>query len=380
MDSETLVTTIAALVDQNASNLSSGDENITAEPLDEILRLNQEFKPVIDYLLLTILIVIMLSMGCEITFKELKAHIKKPIGIGIGMVSQFFIMPLSAYSLMRSINISGLRAAGVLIISCCPGGVLSNAFTYFADGDLSLSVAMTSFSTLLAMGMMPLNLWIYGRSFETKDLSLPYGNLAMSLIAITTPVGVGMLIKWKLPKVSYYITKVGSCIGIGLVVVCISLEVVVFPDMFTNVPTKLYGVILTLPFMGMCLGYVLAFAFRQVMPVRKTIAIECGVQNVPTALSIISLSFKSELQGEIILLPWLYGFAMMSFCTVLCFLYQIHKRYLVHKAKKEKVFQLETVEVKDIKNGNIEQNETERKKENYGGKYKDNKQEENSSL
>lgn len=62
----------------------------------------------------------------------------KPIGIGIGMVSQFFIMPLSAYSIVRSIDVSGFYATGVLIISSCPGGVLSNVFTYFADGDLSL--------------------------------------------------------------------------------------------------------------------------------------------------------------------------------------------------------------------------------------------------
>lgn len=342
----------ALLAMEGANNISvySNDSgNVTAEHLDEIVHLNEQFKPIIDYLLLTILIVIMLSMGCEITWTQVKAHLMKPIGIGIGMVSQFFIMPLLAYSLMRSIDVTGLYATGVLIISCCPGGVLSNAFTYFSDGDLSLSVAMTSISTLMAMAMMPLNLWIYGRSFETKDLSLPYGNLALSLVSVTTPVSVGMFLRWKFPKIAHIITKVGSYIGIFFVIVCIVLEVIVFPDMFTDVPGKLYGIVLSLPFLGMSLGYVLAFAFRQNMPIRKTIALECGVQNVPTALTVISLSFKTEFQGDIILLPWLYGFAMMSCGTVLCFIYQIYKKYLAYKAKKEKVFQLEAV-VPDHKN------------------------------
>ncbi|KFM68083.1 Solute carrier family 10 member 6, partial [Stegodyphus mimosarum] len=332
------------------TNYSRNDFNETIELVEDILQLNKEFKPIIDYLLLTILIIIMLAMGCEITWTQLKSHILKPIGIGIGMVSQFFIMPLTAYSLMRSISITGLYATGVLIISCCPGGVLSNIFTYLCDGDLSLSVAMTTFSTLLAMGMMPLNIWIYGRSFETEDLVLPYGNLALSLIAITTPVGVGMILRWKCPRIATLVTKFGTYTGILIVIACIVMEVIVFPNMFTGVPGKLYGVVLSLPMLGVSLGYVLAFCFRQNMPVRKTIAIECGIQNVPTALTIISLSFKEELQGDIILLPWLYGFAMMSGCTVICITYRLYKRYLAYKSKKEEAFQLEVQDNLPIQN------------------------------
>lgn len=99
-----------------------------------------------------------------------------------------------------------------------------------------------------------------------------------------------------------YQFQIGSYIGIFIVVICIVLEVLVFPDMFTDVPGKLYGVILSLPFLGMTLGYLLAFAFRQALPVRKTIAIECGIQNVPTALSIITLSFKAEVSKSFFLL------------------------------------------------------------------------------
>lgn len=67
---------------------------------------------------------------------------------------------------------------------------------------------MTSCSTIMAMGMMPLNIWIYGRSFETKDLSIPYGSLALSLVSVTTPVAFGMFFRWKIPKLATIITKV----------------------------------------------------------------------------------------------------------------------------------------------------------------------------
>lgn len=62
---------LVALFGQNLeTNSSYKDENITTEVLDELVLLNQQFKPVIDYLLVLILIIIMLSMGCEITWKQ----------------------------------------------------------------------------------------------------------------------------------------------------------------------------------------------------------------------------------------------------------------------------------------------------------------------
>ncbi|GFY73110.1 solute carrier family 10 member 6 [Trichonephila inaurata madagascariensis] len=99
---------------------------------------NKDIKPVLDYLMVIILVVIMLAMGCEITWRSLWQHVKRPIGLCIGIISQFVIVPLSSYLILTASDITGLHATGVLIISCCPGGVLSNTFTYFCEGDLSL--------------------------------------------------------------------------------------------------------------------------------------------------------------------------------------------------------------------------------------------------
>ena len=43
-------------------------------------------------------------------------------------------------------------ALGMLMVSCAPGGGDSNAFSYLVDGEVPLSIAMTFFSTLLAIG------------------------------------------------------------------------------------------------------------------------------------------------------------------------------------------------------------------------------------
>lgn len=67
---------------------------------------------------------------------------------------------------------------------------------------------MTTISTVLALGMMPLNIWIYAIRLEANKLVIPYGNMALSLVIITSPILVGMAIGWKFPKVSVYVINV----------------------------------------------------------------------------------------------------------------------------------------------------------------------------
>jgi predicted Na+-dependent transporter len=76
------------------------------------------------------------------------------------------------------------------------------------------------------------------------------------------------------------------------------LEVIIFPDIFHDVSYTIYLAEIILPVMGLSLGYFAASIFRLKHSVRRTIAIEAGVQNVGTALTIISLSFPFEVCKE----------------------------------------------------------------------------------
>lgn len=71
-------------------------------------------------------------------FLQLWMHIRRPIGIIIGMLSQFVLLPLSAFILIKVLGLGILHATGLLLLACSPGGVTSNIFTYFCDGDISL--------------------------------------------------------------------------------------------------------------------------------------------------------------------------------------------------------------------------------------------------
>uniref|UniRef100_T1IHR9 Uncharacterized protein n=1 Tax=Strigamia maritima TaxID=126957 RepID=T1IHR9_STRMM len=141
-------------------------------------------------------IAIMLSMGAIITLQDIIDHLKKPISILIALISQFVAMPASAFGLINLMQFPSTIALSAMILACCPGGSASNLFAYFMDGDVPLSIMLTTISTLLALGFMPLNLWIYTRQWEGGDqLTVPYKSIAITLAWILVPLVFGMLAK-----------------------------------------------------------------------------------------------------------------------------------------------------------------------------------------
>ncbi|XP_054720616.1 ileal sodium/bile acid cotransporter-like [Uloborus diversus] len=283
-------------------------------------------KTVHDILLVVLLVAVMFAMGCHITWEQLWIHIRRPVGIVIGMCSQFVLLPLSAFCLIKILNLGILHATGLLLLACSPGGVTSNIFTYFCDGDISLSIAMTTCSTLVALGMMPLNLYMYGQNLNQDDVVIPYGKMALSLVSVTCPVLVGMLVHWKFPKLAAALTKIGSYAGLLIIVICQTMEFFIFPNIFANVPWQLYFSVVILPFLGFSLGYTSAWLCRQKPQVRRTISIESGVQNVGTALTVASLSFPFHNLEKVLLFPWLYAFSMTGVCVIISAFYQLYVR------------------------------------------------------
>lgn len=71
----------------------------------------------------------------------------------------------------------------------------------------------------------------------------------------------------------------------------------IFPDIFSDVPLKLYFAVTLLPCLGLALGFIAASIFRLEYTIRRTIAIEAGIQNVGTALAIVSLSYPFHVRN-----------------------------------------------------------------------------------
>ena len=85
----------------------------------------------------------MLGMGTTLSLNDFTNVFKSPASIGLGVLLQFSIMPALGFLASRSFGLSPALAAGLILVSCCPGGTASNIVTYIARADVALSVLVS---------------------------------------------------------------------------------------------------------------------------------------------------------------------------------------------------------------------------------------------
>lgn len=246
------------------------------------------------------------------------------------MLSQFLLLPLIAFGLGHVLQMTAPQAISVLVMGCCPGGTTSNIFTYWSEGDVALSICMTCLSTLMALGMMPLNLFIYSRSWTDERAVIPYAKIAIALASTAAPAIVGVFIRHKLPKLANVITKVGSVSGLLVILITLVLQGLIFPEMF-RVRWTIFFAAFSMPALGFAFGFVLATIFRMKWHLCRTISMETGAQNVSLAITLVTFTFSDELLGEMILFPSLYGVTVITDSFIFVGIYLFYKFVIANK-------------------------------------------------
>ena len=121
------------------------------------------FKAILTALVYGYTIIIMLGMGASIDI-DVPAEIQKsPKAILCGVASQYMFMPLITWGLICAFDLGDTEALSLMLCGMSPGGVTSTFFTYASRANVTLSLLMTTCSTFLALGMMPLLIFVYVR-------------------------------------------------------------------------------------------------------------------------------------------------------------------------------------------------------------------------
>ncbi|MFN3297861.1 bile acid:sodium symporter [Caldimonas sp.] len=254
------------------------------------------------------MMVIMLGMGASLTFKDFRIAFRKPQGLLIGLLCQYAIMPFLGYAMSLALGLPPALAIGLILMGCMPGGTTSNIFAYFSKGVLALSIMMTICSTLVAVVMVPLLLQIYSSlAGLPSEYTVPAGNVAQVLVVLIVPTLIGIALrKWN-PNVGATIELIGGLLGIVVILFLIVTWVPRNHQLLFTTPGDVYFAAIGLGLIGMALGYGLSRLLRQDARRSRTIALETGVQNGPLAVLIVLLTFRDELQQQVLLIPVLYS-------------------------------------------------------------------------
>ncbi|KAM3918953.1 hepatic sodium/bile acid cotransporter [Leptodactylus fuscus] len=283
----------------------------------------------LDTSIILLLVMVMMSFGCTLKYSELKKYFLKPKEVGIAVLAQYGFMPLSAFSLAHILRLSSIESLIVLLCGCCPGGNLSNVFSSAIKGNMNLSILMTVCSTVLALGMMPLLLYVYclGLNLGPLHMNVPFQKIVTSLTITIVPCFLGALLNSKRPRCSQIFIKVSKILGPVLMVeIFVLFYFSLKSNIFKVFSPKMIGASLLLPFFGYVLGYTIASIFRLPEQAKRTICMETGCQNAQLCATILKISFDAEVLGVYILFPLLFAVSQILLGLVLIFVFRLRDK------------------------------------------------------
>lgn len=276
-------------------------------------------------LLRIFVLIIMFGLGAGLTPKDFGLALKRPWGLVIGWVTQFGIMPLTAYLLIVSVLLpftspEGVLfvALGALIMGSVPAGTTSNLFTYFSKGNLALSVTMTVNSTLWAFIMTPAALFIYSNLLGLDEsLSIEFSELAIVIVGLVIPVGLGMLIRRLNANIGAVLELIGGVMGLLFIPFLIIIWVPRNWQLLLTTEWPVYVVAIGLGFVGITVAYIFAKLLRLHPMNARTIALETGINNGPLAIAVIvAVYIDNPGLDQILLVPALYSLFIVLISTL----------------------------------------------------------------
>ncbi|SHI99155.1 bile acid:sodium symporter family protein [Cycloclasticus pugetii] len=267
----------------------------------------------ISYLVTILLTLLMFGMGLGLTIQDFSRVFTIPKAALAGLIGQLIMLPLLGFILCYTLNLSGAIAIGIMLLTLCPGGVLSNMFTLIARGDLALSVTMTSISSLITVFTLPviLNLSMIYFNDETIQLSLPLLKTASQIMLITViPVSCGMLVLQYAPrfaKASKQWVRRGCGAFLPFLIVGIFMQN--GGSWFEHfVQVGLLTICLNI--LSILLGYGIAKLAKLERPQTKTLSIEVGAQNAMLGVTIAISPFLLN-NADVAMVPSIYGVTMV---------------------------------------------------------------------
>ena len=237
-----------------------------------------------------ILAFIMFGVALGIKLQTFKDVFKNPKSVITGILLQWIGLPAVTFAVALVLNplITPMVALGMILVSSCPGGNISNFISSLSKGNVELSVSMTAITTAFAPLITPLNFFLWG-SLYSQIISIRGGipalvipffpMLEQILLLLGVPIVLGMLCSKYFPGIT---KKISKPIQVLSVLLFVAMVIVSFSQNFKLFIENLHFIcIIVLIHNGLALatGYFGAKWTHLPEKDRRSLTVEVGIQN-----------------------------------------------------------------------------------------------------
>jgi BASS family bile acid:Na+ symporter len=241
-----------------------------------------------------VLFYIMLGIGMNTNIKNFVEVFNNLKVLLIGLTSQIIILPFIGFLFAIFLTNDPVMKVGIILITSMPSAVSSNYITKLANGNIALSVSLTSVSAILSFITIPfifivVSPMIISDSTVLRDLN--FLKVSIGLIFITTiPVFIGIFIN---TKFSIFVEKINKFFSYSSLFLFLFIIIRAWISEWSTV-IELYKsigfLLLSLTLVILIIVNILVNVFTLNLQNKRTIIIETLIQNGAMAIIVGELT------------------------------------------------------------------------------------------
>lgn len=257
------------------------------------------------------LAVMMFAVALSLKLEHFRFFKENPKVYFTGVISQIIFLPALTVILCYLTNPHPSVALGMILISCCPGGNVSNLLSMFGRANTALSISLTATSSLAAAFITPLSIIFWcGLYSPTQNLlsEITFDKLNFlfnTFLILALPLLIGVSLLYLFPKFAKKIYNSVSLISAICLLLIIVFAFIEYFEVFLQIGISIIVLIIVHNTLAFLLGYISGLTINASKASARSLTFEIGIQN--SGLGIVILLTQLDGIGGAGIVAGLWG-------------------------------------------------------------------------
>lgn len=254
---------------------------------------------------------LMFSVALDIRLEDFRRVVQFPKSIGVGILAQYLIFPLLTLAIIAIFNPPASVGLGMVLVSMCPSGNMTNFLSHFAKANVALSVTLNAIIILSASFLTPAGFLFWSAFVPDSEavrqtFEISFSQMVVIIVElIVAPLLIGMWLNEKKPEFVAKIRPWAQRISLLLFFSILVLALLGNRDNIVNFLGFVFVLVAVHNGVALAHGYALGRLFRLPELDCRTLAFETGIHNTALGLLLI-FKFFGGLGGMALIAAW-YG-------------------------------------------------------------------------
>ncbi len=252
---------------------------------------------------------LMFSVALDVKPSDFKKVVEFPKSVGVGLLAQYLVFPVLTLGIIYLFQPPVSMALGMILVSMCPSGNMTNFLVHFAKANVALSVTLNAIIILSATVVTPAGFLFWSKFVPEsealrKSFELSFGEMAWIIVRlIVAPLLLGMWLHARFPDFIAKIRPWAQRISLLIFFAILALALLGNFDNLVNYLGFAFVVVAVHNVVALSTGYFLGGIFKLPELDRRTLAFEAGVHNTALGLLLI-FQFFNGLGGMALIAAW----------------------------------------------------------------------------